>query len=217
MYRRRRRRTPRGRSSGIGLAQQRIGHALGVHDGTALHHGAAVHHVQDVGVGFLDEFAGYRLAVQAGLDGGAGGPHAQGVEHEGIARLHAERAEGAVVVHHDHGLLGAAGSHAPGFLHLGVQFGGLLLCQRFLVEDAAQRQQVLPDGGDVGALAVLVVHVEMQRGRDLGKLLIMIGLDRRDQDQVGLERVHAFQVGCTMAPRSCTSGASLYLDRKCGT
>ncbi|KAF5291734.1 hypothetical protein FQR65_LT20412 [Abscondita terminalis] len=199
---------------GLGLAQQGVDQRLGGEGRLAFHHGRAVHHVEDVGVGLLDEFAGHGLAMQAGFGRGAGRLHAQRAEDEAIARLRPERAEGAVVVQHDQGLLGAAFGHTPGLGQPGVQLGSLLAGEVLLAEDAAQGQEVVLDDVDVAGLAVAVVHVEVDGGGDLAEFLVVAGLQRGDQDQVGPGGVHALQVGLDDGAHVCNGGIVLVAGEK---
>jgi hypothetical protein len=84
--------------------------------------------------------------------------------------------------------------HSARMRHLRVKLGGLPAGDILLAEDASQGQQVLLDHVDVLALAVLEVHVEMHGGGDLAQLLVMVGLDRGHQHQIGLERMDVLQV-----------------------
>ena len=79
--------------------------------------------------------------------------------------------------------------------HLGIelrhQAAGLLL----FFKDATQGQHMVFDHFKMAFFAVLEVHVVMQRGGNLAQLLVMVGLQRGNQNQVGVQRMHALQIG----------------------
>ncbi|MHC3910119.1 hypothetical protein ACMZ4X_03365 [Achromobacter marplatensis] len=132
--------------------------------------------------------------MQAGLGRRAGGLDAQGLEDEAITRLRPERTERAVVVQHDERRLGPVLDKGPCRFHLGVKFRGPLAGKAFLLEDPPQRHKVVLDDFDVIGLAVAIVHVEVDRRRDLAQRFVVVRLQRSDQDQVGPGGMHAFQV-----------------------
>ena len=124
--------------------------------------------------------------MQAALGIGAGGLDAQIAEHKAVARLRAKGAEGAVVVQHDQGLVVAARNALACLRQFGIECGHLLCGQRLFVKDAAQGQQMVFDDRDVLGMAVLEIHIQVEGRRDLAERLVVVGLQGRDQDQVGL-------------------------------
>ncbi|MNN06276.1 hypothetical protein D3C81_1190590 [compost metagenome] len=133
--------------------------------------------------------------MQAGIHARAGRFDTQVVEDEAVAGLHAEGAEGAIVVQHHQCPFGAVAGNGASLLELGVQLGGFLPGQGLLAKDFSKGDQVLLDHIDMPGLAVAVVHIEVQGRRHFAQLVIVAGLQRGDQNQVRPRGMHPLQVG----------------------